>query len=111
METPRERRTPGEVATYLKGRFKPNTAQGRRQRELPWITTPLVAEPTEESVGRYSKWEASASLFVTIDIVTHNNGIRHSGFELHTPEIATDLLVLVPSLVMIRGPSSGLHHP
>ena len=50
METPRERRAPGEEATYLKGRYKPNTAQGRRQRELRWITTPLVAEPTEETI-------------------------------------------------------------
>ncbi len=64
VETPRERRTSGEVATYPKGRYKPNTAQGRRQRELRWITTPLVAEPTEETVRRYSEWEASASLFI-----------------------------------------------
>jgi hypothetical protein len=43
METPKERRTPREVATYLKGRYKPNTAQGMRQRILRWITIPLVA--------------------------------------------------------------------
>jgi len=47
IETPRQRRTPGEVTTYLKGRYKPNTAQGRWPRELRWITTYLIAEPTE----------------------------------------------------------------
>ena len=95
METPRECRTPGEVATYLKGRYNTNTAQGRWQRELRWITTPFIAKPTEESVPRYSEWEARSSLFVAIDIVTHNNGIRHSGFELQTSETTRGLLVLV----------------
>ena len=52
-----------------------------RPREFMWITTYLTAEPTEETVRRYSEWEASASLYVAIDIVTHHNGIRHSGFE------------------------------
>jgi hypothetical protein len=48
MEPPRERRSPGEVATYLKGRYKPNTAQGKRQKELRWITTP----PRRRTYGR-----------------------------------------------------------
>ena len=44
---------------------------------------------------RYPEWEASASLFVVIDIITHNNGIRHSGFELHTTKTSKGPLVLV----------------
>jgi hypothetical protein len=39
--------------------------------------------------------EASAALYVAIDIVTHNNGIRYSGFELQTTETTRGLLVLV----------------
>jgi len=50
IETPRERRTPGEVATHLKGRYKPSPAQGKQPRELRWITTYLTAEPTKETV-------------------------------------------------------------
>ncbi len=95
IESLGENKTPGEVATYPKGRYKPNTAQGRRARELRWITTYLTAEPMEETVRRYSKWEASASLYGAIDIVTHNNGVRHSGFESQTKETARGLLVLV----------------
>ncbi len=36
-----------------------------------------------------------SSLYVAIDIVTHNNGIRHSGFELQTTETTRCLLVPV----------------
>ena len=55
METPRENRSPGEVATYFKGRYRPSAAQGRRPREIRWITTYLTSEPTEETVRRYSE--------------------------------------------------------
>jgi hypothetical protein len=99
IEPPRERRTPGEVATYLKGRYKPNPAQGKRPRELSRITTHLVAKPTEETVRMYSEWEASASLYVAIGIVTHDDGIRQSGFELQTLETARGLLVLVACVI------------
>jgi hypothetical protein len=75
---------------------------GRRPRELRWITTYLTAEPTEDTedtVWRYSEWEASSSLYIAIEIVTHNDGIRHSGFELQTSETARGLLVVVACAV------------
>ncbi len=106
LEAPRERRTPGEVTTYLKGRCKLNPAQGKPPRELKWITTHLVAKPTKETVRRYSEWEASASLYVAIDIVTHNDGIRHSGFELQTTETSH----LLPSPVKVRRPRNGPYY-
>ncbi len=110
IETPRKNRTPGEVATYLKGRYKPNTAQGRRARKLKWITTYLTAEPTEETVRRYSEWEASASLFVAIEIATHNNDIRHSGFESQTTGTTRGHLVLVACAIQYLH-QSGCNDP
>ena len=95
MNTPRDQRTPGEVATYLKGRFRPKPKQGKRAKELRWVTTCLISEPTEDSAPKYADWEACASLFVFIDILTHADGIRHSGFEGEPEETAKGLLVLV----------------
>ena len=95
MDTPRDQRTPGEVATYLKGRFRPKPQQGKRPKELRWMTTCLTSEPIEDSAPKYADWEACASLFVAIDILTHADGIRHSGFEGKPEETARGLLVLV----------------
>ena len=95
MDTPREQRTPGEMATYLNGRFCPKPQQGKRPKELRWVTTCLTPDPTEDSAPKYADWEACASLFVVIDILTHADGIRHSGFEGEPKETARGLLVLV----------------
>ena len=95
METPRDQRTPEEVATYLKGRFRPKPQHGKRAKELRWVTTCLASEPTEDSAPKYADWEACASLFVAIDILTHVDGIRHSGFEGEPEVTARGLLVLV----------------
>ena len=95
METPRDQRTPEEVATYLKGRFRPKPQQGKRAKELRWVTTCLTSEPTEDSAPKYADWEACASLFVAIDILTHTDNIRHSGFEGEPESTARGLLVLV----------------
>ena len=78
LDTPRDQRTPGEVASYLKSRFYPKPYQGRKARELRWVTTCLTSDPTEDSVPKYADWEACASLFVVINILTHNDDIRHS---------------------------------
>ena len=95
MDTPRDHRIPGEVATYLKGRFRPKPKQGKRAKEFRWLATCLTSDPAKESAPKYANWEACASLFVAIDILTHPNGIRHSGFEGELDETAKRLLVLV----------------
>jgi hypothetical protein len=59
------------------------------------LTTCLTSEPTENSAPKYTDREACASLFVTIDILIHNDGISHSRFEGQTVENARGLLVLV----------------
>jgi hypothetical protein len=59
------------------------------------VTTCLTSEPTEDSALKYAVWEACASLFVAIDILTHVDGIRLSGFEGEHEETARGLLVLV----------------
>jgi hypothetical protein len=81
MDTPRDQRTPGEVASYLKGRFFLKHQHGIKAKELRWVTTCLTSEPTEDSAPKYADWEACASLFVAIDILTHSDGVCHSGFE------------------------------
>jgi len=55
----------------------------------------LTSEPVEDSTPRYVDWEACASMFVAIDILTHNDGIPYYGFEGETMETARGLLVLV----------------
>ena len=89
LDTPRDQRTMGEVATYLKSRFCPKPHQGKKAKKLRWvITTCFTSEPTKNSAPKYADWEACASLFVAIDILTHNDGIRHSGFEGELVETA-----------------------
>ena len=83
------------MATYQKGRFRPKPQQGKRAKEFRWVTTCLASEPTEDSAPKYADWEACASLFVTIDILTHANGIRHSGLEGGSEETSRGLLILV----------------
>ena len=95
MDSPRNQRTPGEVVTHLKSRFCPKPHQGKKAKKFRWVTTCLSSEPTEKSPPKYAGWEACASLFIAIDILTHNDDIRHSGFEGKTVETARGLLVLV----------------
>ena len=59
------------------------------------MTTCLTSEPTEDSAPKYADWWACAPLFVAIDILTHADGIRHSGFEGEPEKTARGLLVLV----------------
>jgi hypothetical protein len=80
MDTHRDQRTPGEVATYLKSRFYSKPHQGKQVKELRCVTTCLTSEPTEDFAPKYTDWQACASLYVAIDILIHNDGIRHSDF-------------------------------
>ena len=95
MDIPRDQRTPAEVATYLRSRFCPKPHHGKNAKELRWVTTYLLSEPTDDTAPKYTDWAACASLFVAIDILTHNDGIRKSGFEGQSVEIARGLLVMV----------------
>jgi hypothetical protein len=114
IDTPRDQRTPGEAATYLKSRFRLKPQQGKRAKELRWVTTYLTSEPTEDTPPKYADWEACASLFVAIDIFTHADGIRRSGFEGEPEETAKGLLVLVAYALQYlhkRGPQTQTQTP
>ena len=49
----------------------------------------------EETTSKYSDWEACASLYVAVGILTHHDGIRHSGLEGRSSTTARGLLVLI----------------
>ena len=83
------------MATYLQGRFCPKPHQGKKAKTLRWVTTCLTSEPTEDSTPKYADWKACASLFVAIDIFTHNDGIRQSGLEGKPVETVRGLLVVL----------------
>ena len=59
------------------------------------VTPCLTSEPTDVSAPKYVDWEACASLYVGIDILTHNDGIHHSGLEGQSSSTARSLLVLI----------------
>ena len=101
---------PGEVDRYLKGRFCPKPPQGRNAKELRRGTTCFTSEPTEDSVPKYADWEACASLFVAIDILTNNGGIHHFEFEGEPAETARGLLVLVPCALQYVHKSGATEH-
>ena len=92
---PGDQRTPEEVSSYLKSRYRSVQHHDKNIRELRRVTTCLVSDPTEDSAPRYSDLEACSFLFVAIDILTLSDGIRHYEFEGHTVETAKSLLFLV----------------
>ena len=55
----------------------------------------------EDAAPQYSSWEAYASLFVAIDILTHKDGIRYSGCEGKTTETVKGILVLEACAIQI----------
>jgi hypothetical protein len=65
----------------LKSRFRSSASLGKKTKELRWVTTCLTTEPTKASAPKYADGEACASVFVAVDILTHHDGIRHSGLE------------------------------
>jgi hypothetical protein len=79
---PPQHRTPGEVADLLKARFRPLPIGGKKPKEYRWVTTCLTSDPTEDTSPRYTEWEACASLYVAVDILTHHDNIRRSGLEV-----------------------------
>ena len=83
------------MATYLKSRHCPKPQHGKKAKELRWVTTCLSSEPTENATPKYTDWEVCASLFASIDILTHNDGVRYFGFDGHTLGTAKGLLVLL----------------
>ncbi len=95
LETPRSQRTPEEIATYLKTRYWPPQHQGKKTKVLRRVTTNLTSNPTEDFAPRYADWEACASLYVAIDILTQNDGICNSRLEEQTLKTDNGLLVLV----------------
>ncbi len=95
LDTPRDQRTPEEIAAFLKAQFHPAPAAGKRPKEIRRVTTCLTFEPSEDSVQTYPDWDACANLYVSVGIFTNNDGIRDSGFEGQPSSTARDLLVII----------------
>jgi hypothetical protein len=95
LDTPRDQRTPGEVAGHLNIRFRPAPLADNKSKEMRWVATYLNSELNEETTPKDSYWEVCASLFVAVDILTYHDGIRNSGFEGHTSATSRRLLVLI----------------
>ena len=95
MATPRYQRALEEIASYLETRYRSLQRQGTKSKKWRCVTTCLTSDSTEDSTPRYLDWEACISLYVIIDILTHNDGIRHFGFEGQTLETVKTLLVMV----------------
>jgi len=95
LETPRDHRTPEEVSTYLKNWYRgPCSSEAKSQGTTAGYHLLDLLYPMEDSAPRYAGWEAYGFLFVAIDILTHNDGIRHSGFEGHAVETVIGFLIL-----------------
>ena len=95
LGTPLNQRTPGEVADFLKARFRHAHTWGKKPKEMRWVTTCLTSEPTEETTPKNSDWEACASLYLAVYILTHHDGIRHSCFESQTSTTVGRLLFFI----------------
>ncbi len=95
LGTPLNRHTPGEVADLLKARFCPAPGGGKKPKEMRWVTTRLTSDPTEDTTPQYSDWEACASLYVAVDILTHHDDVRYSGLEDQSSTTARGLLVII----------------
>jgi len=86
-------------ASSAHARFRPTPTGGKKPNEFRWVTTFLTADPTEDTTPRYFDWEACASLYVAVDILTHHDGIRHSGLKGHPSNTARGLLFLVACML------------
>jgi len=93
--------TPAKIVAYLKSVYQPAVQPGKRPAELLWVTTTLTNHPVDDSLPRYKAWETEASLYVSIDVLDHHTGIRHSTLEGHTAVAARGLLLIV---------ACSLHH-
>ncbi len=83
------------MADLLKARFRPTPIGGKKPKEFRWVTTCLTSDHTEDTSPKYNDWEACASLYVAVDILTHHDGVRHSGLEGESSTTARGLLVIV----------------
>ena len=99
LGTPPHQRTPGEVANLLQARFRPTPIGGKKPKEFRWVDTCLIADPTEDTTPKYSDWEACASLYVVVDILTHHDGIRYSGLEGQSSTTAMVLMALIACML------------
>ncbi len=57
--------------------------------------TCLTSDLTEDTSPKYNDWEACASLYVAVDILTHHDGVRYSGLEGQSSTIARGPIVIV----------------
>jgi hypothetical protein len=95
LGTPLNRRTPREVADLLKARFRSAPSGGKKPKEIRWVTICLTSDPTEDTTPQYSDWDACASLYVAVDILTHHDGVRHSSLDSQSYTTARGLLVII----------------
>ncbi len=79
----------------LKGPLLSCSQRGKKQKEMRWVTTCLISDSTEATTPQYSDWEACASLYVAVDILTHHDSVRNSGLEGQSSTTARGLLVII----------------
>ena len=95
LGAPPQQRTAIEFAELLKDRFRPTPSGGKKSKEFRWVSTCLTSDPTEDTSPRYTYWEACASLFVAVDLLTHHDKVCHSGREGQSSVPARGLLVII----------------
>ena len=111
MGAPPQQRTASEAAKLLKARFRPTPIGGKKPKEFRWVSTCLTSDPTEDTSPRYTDWEACASLFVAVDILTHHYSVRHSDLEGQSSVTARGLLVIIACTLqqMLQNPPPNHH--
>jgi hypothetical protein len=95
LSIPLKQRTPSEVACFFKARLRPAPSGDKKPKEMRRVTICLASDPTEYTTPKYSDWEACASLYVAADVLTHHDGVRHSGFQGQSSSTARGLLALI----------------
>ena len=86
--------TPEKIAAFLKSVYQLAVQPGKWPAELFWVTATLPDHPVDDNLPRYKAWETKASLFVSIDVLDHHTGVRHSALEGYTAVEARGLLVI-----------------
>jgi hypothetical protein len=108
VQNPKDKRTKMYFSYYLKKRYRPAVRPSKKPKELRWASIGLTSEPTNNTTPKYSDWDASSSLSVAVDILTHDDGVRYSGFEGRTSGlIALRTLLCLEQVDQVPTPTEG----
>ena len=78
---------------FLKAIYLPVPITGKRSLELLWVKTTFTWHPKDDTFPKYKAWETEASMYVSIDGILNQLGVRHSALEGHIVSTARGLLV------------------